>query len=271
MAGADAEALVEPRSAICAARFIRVGADGATTEIVRDLADEVPIAIEYQGIGYAVLMATPQDLEDLAFGFTLAERLVDHGGQIEEVLLHPTAYGIIVRVTLAAAVAERVVDRVRHRTTESSCGMCGIENLEQALRPLPRLTAATRAADVACFQALADLEAFQDLNRRTGAVHAAAACAPDGRILLVREDVGRHNAFDKLVGAMARAGQGWDGGFALVSSRCSYELVEKAVLTNCPMLAAISAPTALAIERAAAAGLRLRTLVRRDALLAIDP
>lgn len=252
-------------------RLTRISADGQRADLTRHIAQEVPIALEYQGIGYAVLMATPTDIEDLAFGFTLAERLVDQVEQIEDVDLHATPHGVLVRVTLSADVADRIVDRVRHRATGSSCGLCGIENLEQVMRPLPQIEAQCLADDRACFRALADLGEFQTINRATGAVHAAAACSADGSIVMVREDVGRHNAFDKLIGAMIRAGMGWDRGFAFVSSRCSYELVEKAVIAGCPMLAAISAPTALAINRAAASGLRLRALVRPDSLLAFDP
>ncbi len=119
----------------------------------------------------------------------------------------------------------------------------------------------------AIFRAHANLRDCQPLNSATGAAHAAAACAADGSIRLVREDVGRHNAFDKLIGAMARQSLGWEGGFALISSRCSYEMVEKAVLSNCPMLAAISAPTALALDRAQQAGLKLISLARADSFL----
>ncbi|QJU58559.1 formate dehydrogenase accessory sulfurtransferase FdhD [Sphingomonas sp. AP4-R1] len=252
-------------------RFTRIAADGQAVEIEREIAAEVPIALEYQGIGYAVLMATPADLEDLAVGFSLSERLVDVADQVLDVDVHPAGAGFVVRVSLRHDVAERILDRVRHRATDSSCGLCGIENLEQALRPLPQVGTVSAAEDSACFRALAALGDHQLLNRTTGAVHAAAACSANGEILLVREDVGRHNAFDKLIGAMLRAEQDWDGGFALVSSRCSYEMVEKAVLARCPMLAAISAPTALAVDRASAAGLRLRALVRADALLAFDP
>ena len=216
-------------------------------------------------------MATPADLDDLAVGFALSERLIDRPGEIEAVDLHATDRGIVVRVTLTAAVAGRIVERVRHRTTDSACGLCGIENLEQALRPLPPLSAAWHGEDAAVFRALAMLDAAQSLNRETRAVHGAAACSIAGTLRLVREDVGRHNAFDKLIGAMARGGLMWDGGFALLTSRCSYELVEKAVLAGCPLLATISAPTTLALERAAAAGLALRVLVRADAMLATDP
>jgi FdhD protein len=248
--------------------FLRITPDGCAQPIVRRIAEEVPIAIEINGIGYAVLMATPNDLTDLAFGFARAERLIDVADELLDVDSHTRPDGIVLRLTLANTVRHRVSERVRHRVSESACGLCGIENLEQALRPLPTVTARSGASTAAIFQALAALGDHQPLNRATGAVHAAALCSADGAIRLVREDVGRHNGFDKLIGAMLRTGASWDGGFALLSSRCSYELVEKAVLANCPLLVTLSAPTSLAVERAAAAGLPLRVLARADAMLA---
>ena len=248
--------------------FRRIDADGGAQALQRAVARELPVAIEFNGIGYAVLMATPADLIDLAYGFALAERLIDGAADVIDLDQHEASQGMILRVQLSESCAPRIADRVRHRTTESACGLCGIENLEQALRPLPDAAQPTRATGAALFRALANIPEHQPLNRATGAAHVAAACAADGVIRLAREDVGRHNAFDKLVGAMLRAGLAWEGGFALLSSRCSYELVEKAVLARCPMLAAVSAPTSLAIERAAAAGLPLRVLLRSDAVLA---
>ena len=248
-------------------RFTRVSADGTRAPIDRPIAEEAPIALEFNGIGYAVLMATPADLIDLAYGFALTERLIDRPAQIVDAEAHAAAQGYLLRVTLTEDVAARATERVRHRIAESSCGLCGIENLEQALRPLPEVASLTRAEDAAIFAALAALGGHQPLNAATGAVHAAAACTAEGAIALAREDVGRHNAFDKLIGALLRAGRGWDGGFALLSSRCSYELVEKAVLAGCPMLVTISAPTGLAISRAREAKLPLVALARRDALL----
>ena len=248
--------------------FRQIKADGETQPIRRAVAIETPVAIEINGIGYAVLMATPADLIDLAYGFALSERLIDGAEDVVDADVHEAPQGMILRVQLSEVCAPRIADRVRHRTTESACGLCGIENLEQALRPLPPAAQPARATEAALFRALAELPAHQPLNQATGAAHVAAACAADGTIRLAREDVGRHNAFDKLVGAMLRGRLGWESGFALLSSRCSYELVEKAVLAGCPMLAAVSAPTSLAIERAAAAGLPLRVLLRSDAVLA---
>ncbi len=249
--------------------FDRIAAADMREPIERVVAEETPVAIEFNGIGYAVLMATPADLSDLVTGFALAERLVEAASELLDIDVHPTERGIIVRAALAPDRAARVADRVRHRVSESSCGLCGIENLEQALRPLPRVTTRSAASDAAIFAALGALRDHQPLNAATGGVHAAALVAADGTIRLAREDVGRHNAFDKLIGAMAREGLGWDGGFALLSSRCSYELVEKAALADCPLLVTVSAPTALAIERARAAGLRLVVLARADAMLEV--
>jgi FdhD protein len=249
--------------------FLRCTVDGEAIGVDRALAAETPIAIEVNGLGYAVLMASPLNLDDLTFGFLLSERIIVAAADIMDVDIHDVAAGTIVRVTVVASAFERVSLRVRHRTSDSSCGLCGIENLEQALRPLPRLTELWAGTDDAIFAALSELPDLQTLNRTTGAVHAAACCTRDGRIIEIREDVGRHNAFDKLIGAMLRANARWDGGFALLTSRCSYELVEKAVLSHCPLLATISAPTDLAVRRAAEAGLALRVLVRSDALLTV--
>jgi len=247
--------------------FLRVAATGASEPIERPVADETPVAIEYNGLGYAVLMASSSDLEDLAFGFSRAERLIERAGQIVDIDLHSAERGMLLRITLTDDRLALAAERVRHRVSESSCGLCGIENLEQALRPLPPVEPGEAPADAAVFAALADLSAHQPLNATTGGVHAAALCGRDGTIRLVREDVGRHNAFDKLIGAMLRDGLDWDGGFALLSSRCSYELVEKAALAGCPTLVTVSAPTGLAVERAREAGLRLIALARPDAML----
>lgn len=250
--------------------FLRISADGGRETVERPIADETPIALEFNGIGYAVLMASATDLTDLAYGFALADRLIDRAADICDVIEHATEHGILLRITLIDERVSRVLERVRHRVSESSCGLCGIENLEQALRPLPAAARASTANEAAIFAALSALPQHQPLNGRTGAVHAAALCRADGGIIMAREDVGRHNAFDKLIGAMLRDGLRWDSGFALLTSRCSFELVEKAGLAGCPMLVTVSAPTGLAVKRARDAGLRLVVLARPDAVLATD-
>ncbi len=247
--------------------FTRISSSGERSAERRSVAVEAPISVEFNGIGYAVMMATPTDLEDFAMGFAQSERLADRPSDIVAVEHHLSPAGHVLRITLAPTRTDRLVERVRRRVSDSSCGLCGIENLEQALRPLPKVTPVAAVSDAAIFKALSQLRDLQPLNRETGAVHAAARCSADGTVVLVREDVGRHNAFDKLIGAMARAGVGWDDGFALLSSRCSYELVEKAALSDCPMLVTISAPTSLAVERAQEAGIRLVALARTDAML----
>lgn len=252
------------------ARFLRITRDGAASAISRDVAEEVPVAIEYNGIGYAVLMTTPIDIEDLVTGFSHAERLIDRAGQIEWIEHHRTDKGYIARVGLVPERAALIQDRTRSRFSDSSCGLCGIENLDQAIRTLPTERGETQADDAAIQRALEALFPLQALNRRTGAVHAAALCSAGGTIRMVREDVGRHNAFDKLIGAMLRNGLEWEGGFALLSSRCSYELVEKAALAGAPMLVTISAPTSLALDAARQAHLPLVVLARADAMLRFD-
>lgn len=250
--------------------FRSIRPDGSDRPVVRAVAEELPVALEYNGIGYAVLMASPGDLEDLAFGFSFTERLIEARAHIQDVSAHETPDGTLLRITLAQDRMDRVLERVRHRVSESSCGLCGIENLEQVLRPLPRISNTTAAGPDAVFRALGALPALQPLSALTGAVHAAALCDRNGGVLLVREDVGRHNAFDKLIGAMVRTDRQWEEGFALLSSRCSYELVEKAALAHCPMLVTISAPTQLALRRAGEAGLKLVVLAREDAILMQD-
>lgn len=257
----------EVRPSAIVNHFTKVPAAGAAAPVSRALADEVPIAIECNGLAYAVLMATPAAVEELAVGFALGERLIDAVDDVRGIDVTDTGEGILARLTLARRVAERITDRVRHRTSDASCGLCGVETLAQALRPLPA-AARWSGEDAAVFAAYHALRDHQPLNAQTGAVHAAAACTRDGAIRAAFEDVGRHNAFDKLIGSMLLSQQGWDGGFALLTSRCSFELVEKAVLAGCPMLATISAPTRLAVERAAGAGLALRSLVRADSMLA---
>lgn len=249
--------------------FVRTARDGTSAPLTRNVPIERPIAIEFNGIGYAVMMATPCDLEDFATGFALSERLVARADEIVEIDYHRTEAGEIVRITLSAERSVGLIDRVRHRTSESSCGLCGIENLEQALRPLPPVPVRPPIDTAAIFRAIAALGDHQPLNRSTGAVHAAARCSGKGDILDAREDVGRHNAFDKLIGAMRRDGADWDGGFALLSSRCSYELVEKAALAGCATLVTISAATDLAIARARGCGLTLVVLARADAILTV--
>ena len=245
---------------------------GGHGQSIRDIAREVPIAISVCGFGYAVMMASPADLEDFAWGFALSERLIDRAAQVERVAIRQEDRGILLDIWLSDDCRERVVERVRHRVGESSCGLCGVENLDQALRPLPAVPAPEGVRPAAIFAALAALRDHQPLNAATGAVHAGAFADRTGTILAAREDVGRHNAFDKLIGHGLREEMAVGDGFALLTSRCSFELVEKAALAGGRLLVTISAPTALAIERAEGCGLTLIALARADEMLvAADP
>jgi FdhD protein len=242
----------------------------ADRDLQRSIPTEAPVSIEVCGIGYAVMMATPSDLEDYAVGFVLSEGLVAHSREIEEIDTAEVEGGWVLRIWLPARAKNAVLERARTRVSESSCGLCGMENIEQVLRPLPRVATRIATNRAAIARTLASLRDWQPLGRATGAVHAAAFCDPGGRILCVREDVGRHNALDKLIGALARTGINPATGFMLLSARCSYELVEKTVRAGCPMLVTISAPTSLAVERAKASGLTLVALARADSALIVS-
>lgn len=223
--------------------------------------------MEINGIGYAVLMASGADLADLATGFLLTERLASGVGEIGEIDTFETDKGWIVRVNLNGAMPEKLAERARTRVSEGSCGLCGIENLDALARPLPAVADHDAIEPGAIFRAIESLPQHQPANAATGGMHAAAFCAADGAILAVREDAGRHNALDKLVGACARAGLPLAPGFLLTTSRCSYEIVEKAVVAGATALATVSAPTDLAVKRALDAGLSLHALARPDSFL----
>jgi FdhD protein len=240
----------------------------------RNFPVEAAIAIEFNGIGYAIMMATPVDLCDFGAGFALSEKIVDDISEIEDVACQENEFGWTVRIQVPADRMNFVTERARNRLSESGCGLCGIESLERIAAPLPVLPVGAPPSSEALFAALAALAEHQPINRDTGGVHAAAFCSLAGEIRLVREDVGRHNALDKVIGALALSGTSLNDGFLLLTSRCSYELVEKAVRAGCPTLVTVSTATTLAIERADAAHLRLIVLARSDAMLrltAISP
>ena len=246
---------------------LRLLPDGATPG-ERTVAVEAPVAVEVDGLGYAVMMMTPADLDAFAVGFMLTERLADSAADVIDVDAFEAEAGWILRVTLAARCRGRMADRIRHRTGDTSCGLCGIAGLEQLRRPVPACPPAPRADRAALFAALASLRDHQPLNAATGAVHAAAACDAAGRIVAAHEDVGRHNALDKLVGTLALGRPRAD--FILVTSRLSFEMVDKALIAGVAMLVGVSAPTTLAIEHARAHGLTLVALARTDAMLVMN-
>lgn len=239
-------------------------ADGANMRGL-DVAEEIPLAIVYNGVPHAVMMGTPIDLEDFALGFSIAEGTARDVHDIKSIAVVPGAGGITIDIALTPGALHRVLARRRIRTLRghTSCGLCGVEDLAQLdMTPAVRLRAAQPIDRVALERALAQIRSVQPLAARTHGAHAAAWVDLDGSLVLVREDVGRHNALDKLVGAALRAGLDFGQGFCLITSRCSYEMAQKAVAAGIPALVAISAPTALAIRTAQAAGLTLATIDR---------
>jgi FdhD protein len=249
----------------------RLTADpAADCALERPVPVEAPVALEYCGLGYAVMMASPADLEDFIIGHAIGEGLVGEGADVTAVEAAQIDGGWVVRANLPEDAREKIFARARNRVSDSSCGLCGVDSIAEALRPLPTVSAPAPTSRAAIARALADLSQHQPLNAATGAVHAAAFCTPDGEILCVREDVGRHNALDKLIGALSQTEIAIAQGFVLLSARCSFELVEKTVRSGATMLVTISAPTSLAAERAQAAGLTLVALARADAVLVVN-
>lgn len=230
------------------------------------VAEEMPLALVVNGISHVVMMVTPRDFEEFAVGFALTEGLVDARAQIYdvEVRLHPRAAEV--ELTIAQEAFQRLKGQRRALAGRTGCGVCGIESLElldlaPEKMPAPRLPADLGAAIA---RAAAELPGHQALMRATGGVHAAAWCGADGAIAAVYEDVGRHNALDKLIGHLALRGAPLREGFVFMSSRASYELARKAARMAIPMLATISAPSSLAIDIAEQAGLKLASFCRQD-------
>jgi len=234
----------------------------ATQDVV--LAEEVPVALAYNRRVHAVVMCTPCDLEELAVGFTVSEGIAALGA-IEAVEVARHSRGVDVSVTLPVAVADALASRQRTMSARTGCGICGVESIDEAVRPVRQVQPSFTVSPEALFAAGAALEGRQPLNRDTHAIHAAAWATPDGTLVVVREDVGRHNALDKTLGALLRQGIDPATGFLIVTSRASVELVQKAAMCGVPLLAAVSRPTALAVRLAAEGGMSLVGLLRGEA------
>ncbi len=253
-------------------KFVRVDG-GALAPDSGAVAEEVPVAFVYGGKPHVVMMCTPADLEDLAVGFTLSEEIVIAAAEITRVDVVRHARGIEVQMELPPAAQARVAARTRALAGRTGCGLCGIDAIENAIRP-PRAIASDATFSAEAITRAGDaLAAQQPVNNETRAVHAAAFADADGTLRIVREDVGRHNALDKVIGALARDGARGHGGaaasatdpaggFFVVTSRASYELVQKVAVAGSPLLAAVSRPTGLAIRFADEAGLTLVGLLR---------
>lgn len=245
--------VIDPLPEPAAARTtLRIDARG-THALERDVADERPVAFVYNGTPFAVMMATPADLGDFARGFSLAEGIVRRPSEILSVAIHDRGRGVELAIFIPERRQRLLAARPRNLAGRSGCGLCGVASLDQALRPLPVVGGTARIDAAAIRTALAALPELQALNRRTRSVHAAGWFDVAGAPVLLREDVGRHNALDKLIGARHAAGIG--PGFAVITSRLSVEMVQKAATVGIELLVALSAPTTLAVELAQDCGL----------------
>ncbi|KAA1174504.1 formate dehydrogenase accessory sulfurtransferase FdhD [Marinobacter salinexigens] len=223
------------------------------------VAEEVPVALVYNGVSHAVMMATPGDLENFALGFSLTEGILQTPDELFGLDIRSLADGIEVDMHIAGDRFANLKIQRRNLTGRTGCGLCGTDSLAQAIRGIGKVPVAVRPDDQAVQTAVDHLREHQPLQAKTGATHGAAWCSLAGDVLMVREDVGRHNALDKLIGArIAEAGmQAFSKGFVLVSSRASYEMVQKSAQVGIGCLVAVSAPTALAIREAESAGMTL--------------
>ncbi len=250
----------EPTATVACSIWRRNGvADGT-----RIIPQETAIGFTYEGGSYAVMMATPQNLEDFAVGFTVTEGLAASPADIHQLDIVEHAAGIELRMWLTEPHAAALNERRRHLAGPTGCGLCGIESLDEAVRRPPRVRQGDTFTPAEIMRAIEALAPRQELNRQTRAVHAAAFWQPGSGLLAVREDVGRHNALDKLVGALTRDRVPGYSGMVLLTSRVSVEMVQKTAAVGAPLLVAVSAPTALALRTAETAGITLVAVARGD-------
>jgi len=236
-----------------------IGRDGAE-DIAWHVAEEVPVAFVYNGQNYAVMLASPMDLLDFAYGFSFSEGIIDSADDIRSVEIHERKQGIDLMITLTGERLERFNVRKQRReiVASSSCGLCGISSAEELFQPPKKITETSRELDYQqVIAVVAEFQQSQPLKKLNRSVHGAGWVNAAGKVVLVREDVGRHCALDKLIGALMQSAQNFSEGYCLVSSRASFEMVSKAIRAGMPALVCLSAPTAFAIRTARAANLTL--------------
>ncbi|WP_088142390.1 formate dehydrogenase accessory sulfurtransferase FdhD [Achromobacter xylosoxidans] len=243
----------------------RVRGGALVPEVETDsVAEETPVALEFNGISHATMLATPADLEDFAVGFALSEGIIDGVNDVRGIDLLPQCDGIVVQLEISTACEVRLKSRRRAMAGRTGCGLCGVETLPEVLRPVAPVTNGSPVRIQSVLAAMRDMRARQALHDITGATHAAGWAGADGTVALVREDVGRHNALDKLIGALARQAMHAGDGIVVVSSRASFEMVQKTAAAGVAVLASVSAPTALAIRLANDANVSLLGFLRGD-------
>jgi FdhD protein len=257
-------AFIDERKAVSTEFSIDRWSQGSTTHTTDQVAEEMPVAIVYHNVPHVVMLATPANFEDFAVGFTLSEGLVARPEEIREVDVTLGADAVDVKVTVAWERFTELLHRRRNLTGRTGCGLCGAETAEDAIREVPQVGPGTDVTIQDLHAAIEQLGGLQPINARTGSVHAAAWVVPGQGIQLVREDVGRHNALDKAIGALVRGKVDLAAGYMLITSRASYEMVQKSATVGISFLAAFSAPTAFAVRMAEKTGMTLVAFARRD-------
>lgn len=240
--------------------------DGTAQERDEHIVEETPVVLVYNGIPHVVMMATPTDLEDFLLGFSITEELIRTPADLRDIKVVRYGQGIEVQTTVPPECEAVVASRSRRLTGRTGCGICGTDSIDAVLKTLHPVARSTPVAPAAIEAALQSLTTQQPLNAAAGTVHAAAWARRDGTVELVREDVGRHNALDKLIGALLKRGVKPQDGFVIVTSRASFEMVQKTTVLGAPLLVAISGPTGLAVRLAEQAGLTLVGFARGDRL-----
>lgn len=255
---------IDPASLVSSEVNVDRWSRGEVTHVADHVAEEKPIALVYHGVPHVVMLATPADLEDFAVGFTLSEGLVERPDEIRSVEVTYGAEAADVKITVAWERFSGLLQRRRNLTGRTGCGLCGAETAEDAIREIARVGPGPTVSVAGLHEAIEQLSTLQPINARTGSVHAAAWVIPGKGVQFVREDVGRHNALDKAIGALVRSGAERSEGYMLITSRASFEMVQKSATVGISFLAAFSAPTAFAVRLAQKSGLTLVAFARRD-------
>ena len=261
---APAEAKGQSAAAVSAELPVQRWTRGTLVSATDLIAEEKPVALVYHDVPHVVMLATPADLEDHAFGFTLSEGLVERADEIRGVEVVQSEASADVKISVAWERFTQLLQRRRNLAGRTGCGLCGAETAEDAIRECPAVPPGVTITAAELHGAMAQLSGRQPINARTGSVHAAAWVVPGEGIKVVREDVGRHNALDKTIGALARAKTDFATGYMLITSRASYEMVQKCATVGIPLLVALSAPTAFAVRLAHRTGLTLIAFARAD-------
>jgi len=238
----------------------------------RPVSSEVPVVFEYNCVTFAVMMATPADLTDYAYGFSYTEGIIQKPDDIIYSQIKIVPKGTVAALEITAKAFHRLETYNRTLAGRTGCGLCGVERLDQAIRPLKKVTSELKVQAELIHASMEDIKSVQKLNSETGALHAAAFVNGQGKIIALREDIGRHNALDKLIGHLLREKIDASAGYVLITSRCSFEMVQKCAIAGIPLIAAVSATTDLAIKLADEASITLIAFTRKEGLnIVIDP